>query len=137
MNDRPAVGAETAEDSTKVDFAIVSNGASFGHYVADQVIPLFLGRDVEIACISFSPAIVSAERLAADVDGPVRLNFRADPRSTEIARVRMSPEAALGLGLGILEQLNSASLLDVDLLKENLEAMLASPSKSKDRQSDG
>ena len=87
----------SADTSFDGDRRIVRD-ATFTRAVVDDIVPIHLGRDIELSCLQFSPL------LNAMIDGGDHYVADADPVYAEVARIRINFGEAIELAMTLLQQ---------------------------------
>ena len=110
--------AGTLEGVTELS---VARDGVLPRYSADTVMPVYLGRDFELALLSYTV------RLEAEVSGSGDgKSMRVSGELLEVARVRIAPVGARQMAMAVLQQLLESGHLAGDALKDEISSMIAS-----------
>ena len=102
---------EQLEVNRKIDVSPL-----FVHLVADAVIVLDLGRDVELALTRITSRPVERHEVKDEESERYRIKFEAGV--AEVARVRMAPEVAIQLAMQVLLKMIDDDRIDVAALQK-------------------
>jgi hypothetical protein len=98
----------------------VARDPTFHRAVADKVLAIDLGRDVELAFLQAGPVV---KRMIDWDENSERAQI--EPSLTEVARIRVPGPVALGAAVTILEALFSAGKIRIPAFMETMSTMAA------------
>lgn len=101
--------------------AIVTRDPTFQRAVADKVVAIDLGKDVELAFLQGGPVIKGL----VDFDEETE-HVELEGGLSEVSRIRVPGPIALALAVNIIETLTSAGKIKVPALKQALSHILES-----------
>ena len=102
---------------------VIDREPSFMRFVADEVLVVDLGRDIEFSFLQMGRRIDSRVRVTEE--GNESEGFRVAASLTEVSRGRMSPQAASLFAMHIIKVIADRGDIDADALRENIEIIIA------------
>lgn len=105
-------------DELKGSRAILRD-VTFSRGIADRVVVIDLGRDLELACLQVGPVLTSF------TDGADADRFDGDPVYTETMRLRLPWYCAVSTAMEILEQGIKTDKIHGDKIAESLAEWIA------------
>lgn len=84
---------------------LVVRDQTFSRAACDEVIPVIIGKDVELCCIQYGPRLESFQ-VIGDEDSEKRVRF-ASNEVTEVARIRVGLGGAVEAALVFLDDILS------------------------------
>ena len=115
---------ETGAPDDLIEVPIARDGTLL-RLAVDTAIPIYLGRDLEVALLSYT-ARLEAEISRVASGGTESKAMRITGEILEVARVRMPPVGARELAMNLLRQLVENDLLAGDDLRHEIDAMISS-----------
>ena len=106
-----------------VDSMAVVRDPAFVRLCADEVSILALGRDLDLAFLTASPIIVSRMERGSGEDR--ELGYELSASMAEVARIRLSPAAALQTGMALLQSLVRGDMVKLDEFEEAIREMIS------------
>jgi hypothetical protein len=117
----PALAKKPAlKNKAKRELQIVRD-VTFARAVADKVMVINLGRDIEFAFLQHGQNLALSE--VEDRDGVTFERIAMEPVLTEVVRVRISPEGALQTAMQILDRLISSQQIVSEAVLEAIQEM--------------
>lgn len=114
----------TEEAPTGLDQVPVERDSCFVRCVADEGVPIGLGRDIEFAFLQFSPKIHSKSTRVVDEETEEE-GFALSPALTEVARVRMGPHQAMAFALATIDSLLKSGRVNLEALEKSITELVA------------
>jgi hypothetical protein len=99
----------------------IARDSAFARVYVDNIIAVFLGRDVEMAMLAATPSVLQI----VPEDEPGKSEVTLTPNTVEVCRARMAPGTALNACFNTLLALLQNDELDVDELRSNIERMIS------------
>lgn len=112
------------EATAELDQVPVERDSCFIRCVADEGVPIALGRDIEFAFLQFSPKIHGKSTRVVDEETEEE-GFALSPTLTEVARVRMGPHQAMAFALATVDSLLKTGRVNIEALEKSIAELVA------------
>lgn len=112
------------EMAAGLDQVPVERDSCFVRCVADEGVPIGLGRDMEFAFLQFSPKIHSKSTRVVDEETEEE-GFALSPALTEVVRVRMGPHQAMAFALAAIDSLLKSGRVNLETFEKSITEMVA------------
>lgn len=119
-----ATDADEREDEKRV----IVRDANFVRMVADQVVVMDFGRDIEFALLSINNPVIGISQVQGESGEVIGEKIESRREWLEAGRVRMPPVVALNAAMNVISRMIADDQLDVDALRKSIEEMIENAS---------